>query len=191
MRHSFLDKYSNLDSPVHRINSRVKVIGALCYILLIIFIPLKFIVFIVPLLLSLILSSHVPLLHFLKRSLVIIPFVLLCRWDLLLRGYISVLTVILLSSTTRFPDLLKALQGLGCPKLIIMIMAFMYRYIFVLIDELMRMKQAHDSRTLRYKRWSEIRTLANLIGVLFIRAYERAERVYIAMCSRGFTGEIK
>lgn len=188
MRHSFLDKYSNIASPIHRVNPWVKVIGALCYILLIIFIPIRYILFIVPLLLFLILSSHVPLLHFLKRSLVIIPFVLLCRWDLLLRGYISVLTMILLSSTTRFPDLLKTLHGIGCPKLIIMIMSFMYRYIYVLIDELMRMKQAKDSRTFKPNGW---RILANLIGVLFIRSYERAERIYIAMCSRGFTGEIK
>lgn len=191
MRHSFLDKYSDLNSPIHKINPKVKVIGALGYILLIIFVPLPYFSFLVPLLLLLIFLSKVPLVYFFKRSLVITPFILLGKWDILLRGYISILTFVLLSSTTRFRDLLMTLQYMGCPKLVIMIMAFMYRYIYVLIDELMCMKQAKDSRTLRQNKWFEIKALSNLIGVFFVRSYERAERVYIAMCSRGFKGEIK
>lgn len=191
MRHSFLDKYSNLDSPVHRMNPKIKIFLVLGYILLVIFIPLRGLVFIVPFLALLILLSRVPLLHFFTRSLVIVPFALLCRWDLLLKGFIAVLTIILLSSTTKFTEILKALQGFGLPKLIVMIMSFMYRYIFVLIDELMRMKHAYDSRIIRRNRKFEIRTLANLLGLLFIRSYERAERIYMAMCSRGFNGVIK
>lgn len=195
MKHLFIDKYSNLNSPIHRINPRIKFIFGVGFILLAIFIPLDYFIFLLPLLLILVLLSHVPLIYFIQRSLVILPFALLVaisgNWDKLLRGYVSILTVILLSSTTRFPDLLKAFQGIGCPRLIIMVMAFMYRYIYVLIDELMRMKRAHDSRILKHNRWVEIKTLTNLIGVLFVRSYERAERVYIAMCSRGFTGEIK
>lgn len=195
MRHLFIDKYSNLNSPIHRIDPRIKFILVLGFIILTTFIPSRYIIFLTPFVLLSILFSNVPLFYFFRRSFVILPFVLLVvvsgGWDKLLRGYVSILAVILLSSTTRFPDLLKAFQGIGCPRLIIMVMAFMYRYIYVFIDEIMRMKQAHDSRTLKHNRWAEIKTLANLIGVLFIRTYERAEHVYIAMCSRGFTGEIK
>ncbi len=71
-------------------------------------------------------------------------------------GGVSVLSVILLSSTTRFPDILKTLQFLGCPRIMVMIMSFMYRYIFVLVDELMRMKQARDSRTFRPRGWMSL-----------------------------------
>ena len=72
-----------------------------------------------------------------------------------------------------------------------MILSFMYRYIYVLVDEMMRMKRAKDSRTVGGKRWFHVKALSHMVGVLFIRAYERGERVYLAMCSRGFSGQIK
>lgn len=196
MRHSFLDQYSNLNSLVHRLSPGVKFICTLIYVFSALFCPLKFLVYIlVPFIMFCILLSHVPPVIFLKRSLIIIPFVFLVsfsgRWDAVIRGVASFWAVTLFSLTTRFPDVLKALQKMGCPRLIVMIMSFMYRYIFVFSDELMRMKQAKDSRTVKYNRWGEIKISANLIGILFLRAYERAERVYMAMCSRGFNGVIK
>lgn len=78
------------------------------------------------------------------------------------------------------------------PKIFIMIMSFMYRYLFLLVDEVQRMQRAKESRSFgKAKHLHTLRTLSNIIGVLFIRSYERAERVYLAMCSRGFHGEIK
>jgi cobalt/nickel transport system permease protein len=67
----------------------------------------------------------------------------------------------------------------------------MYRYIFVVQDELMKMHQAKQARTAGGSRRSHTRVLANMIGVLFMRTYERAELVYLAMCSRGFDGRVK
>ncbi|MEW6188716.1 MAG: energy-coupling factor transporter transmembrane component T [Actinomycetota bacterium] len=83
------------------------------------------------------------------------------------------------------------MEKLKIPKVMILILSFMYRYIFVLVDEVMRMKRARDSRNFGgHKTW-QIKTIGNMIGTLFMRTYERAERVYVAMVSRGFSGEIK
>jgi cobalt/nickel transport system permease protein len=66
---------------------------------------------------------------------------------------------------------------------------FLSRYVSVVADELFRMKRSRDSRRAGRPSWvEELRSLGALIGVLFIRSYERAERVYMAMCSRGFDG---
>ena len=99
--------------------------------------------------------------------------------------------MVILTSTTRFTDLLKGFERMHFPKLIIMILSFMYRYIYLFTDELMRMKMAKDARSAGGGRWFHIKVLANMVGVFFIRAYERGERVYLAMCSRGFDGTVK
>lgn len=108
-----------------------------------------------------------------------------------IKSYLSILCIILLVGTTKFSNLLKAFEKLGGHKLIIMVIAFMYRYIFVVQDELMKMKQAREIRSLNKLRWFYTKVSANIVGVLFIRAYERAESVYLAMCSRGFDGKIR
>ncbi|MCX5999217.1 MAG: energy-coupling factor transporter transmembrane component T, partial [Chloroflexi bacterium] len=73
----------------------------------------------------------------------------------------------------------------------VMTLSFAYRYIFVLVDEAMRMWRARESRSLGRKRLWQIRTLGSMIGILFIRSYERGERVYAAMVSRGYEGRIR
>ena len=77
------------------------------------------------------------------------------------------------------------------PWVMVMLLSFMYRYIFLLTDEVMRMKQARDSRNFGGKRLWQIRTIGNMIGTLFIRSYERGERVYVAMLARGFDGQTR
>ena len=64
----------------------------------------------------------------------------------------------------------------------------MYRYIFILVDEVIRMRQARDSRSISCRRLRQIGAVGNMIGTLFIRSYERGERVYAAMMARGFDG---
>jgi cobalt/nickel transport system permease protein len=74
------------------------------------------------------------------------------------------------------------------PRVMTMILSFMYRYLFVLVDEVMRLKQARDSRSFGGSRWWQLRVIGNMVGTLFIRSYERGERVYAAMLARGFDG---
>jgi len=116
---------------------------------------------------------------------------LMVFWNVLIKSYLSILCMILLTASTRFSELLKALEKLRIPKLIVTLLSFTYRYIFVFQDEFQSMSRAKESRSYRRKRWLNFKTLANMVGVLFIRAYERGERVYLAMCSRGFEGSVK
>jgi cobalt/nickel transport system permease protein len=67
----------------------------------------------------------------------------------------------------------------------------MYRYIFLLEDELEKMKQAKASRTVGGSRWFHTKALSNVLGSLFVRSYERGEAVFMAMQARGFDGDIK
>jgi len=116
---------------------------------------------------------------------------LLLFWNILVKTSLALLCAILMTATTGFPELLKALEKMKCPHILIMILSFMYRYIFVVQDEFMMMRQAKESRSIGGSRWLHARALAAMIGVLFIRSYERAESVYLAMCSRGFSGQIR
>ena len=116
---------------------------------------------------------------------------LMIFWNVLIKAYLSVLSMTLLMASTDFADFLKALERLKFPRIFTMILSFMYRYIFVVQDELMKMKQAKEARSVGGSKWLHAQTLANMVGVLFIRAYERGEKVYLAMCSRGFNGNIR
>jgi cobalt/nickel transport system permease protein len=116
---------------------------------------------------------------------------LLVLWNVVVKSWLSALGLILLSATTPFPRLLKGLERLGVPRVMVMILSFMYRYLFVLVDEAMRMERARESRNLGGGRVWQARTLGNMIGTLFLRSYERAERVYQAMLARGFDGEMR
>ncbi len=93
------------------------------------------------------------------------------------------------SSTTRFTDLLSGLQRLGVPRLLIIQLGFLYRYIFVLIDRAHRILRARAGRKLKNLGFNtELRTAASMLGSLFIRSIDSAERISIAMQARGFDG---
>lgn len=111
--------------------------------------------------------------------------------NIVIKAWLSILSLILLTSTTKLTNLLKGLEQLGMPRVMVMILSFMYRYIFVLVDEVMRMKQARDSRNFGGRRLWQLRTIGNMVGTLFIRSYERGERIYAAMMARGFDGQTR
>jgi cobalt/nickel transport system permease protein len=102
---------------------------------------------------------------------------------------VTMLALIALVSTTRFNDLLSGLQRLGVPRLLIIQLGFLYRYIFVLIDRAHRILRARAGRKLRNLGFiMELRTAASMLGSLFIRSIDSAERTSIAMQARGFDG---
>jgi cobalt/nickel transport system permease protein len=93
-----------------------------------------------------------------------------------------------LTLTTSVPLLLQALLSLKVPPLLVAIMASMYRYIGVLVDEFTSMRRAALSRNLLGNRnWQRL-VIGNMFGSLFIRTYEQGERVHQAMLSRGYEG---
>ncbi|MCL6612280.1 MAG: cobalt ECF transporter T component CbiQ [Peptococcaceae bacterium] len=108
-----------------------------------------------------------------------------------LRVLTAVLAVTTLTATTAFPDLMKAFRGLRIPEVFVQVLEFTVRYIFVLADELQRMRLARKSRCFEsggsLLNRTVFRTLGQLVGVLFIRSWDRGERIYCAMLSRGYS----
>ncbi|KAB8140155.1 cobalt ECF transporter T component CbiQ [Chloroflexia bacterium SDU3-3] len=114
------------------------------------------------------------------------------------RSWLSVQMAILLAATTSFPDLTHGLRHLRMPPLLVEIVSFMYRYLAVLLDEAARLMRARDSRSARLPGvrgggslgW-RASTAGHMAGQLFLRSYERSDRVYNAMLARGFQGEFR
>lgn len=111
--------------------------------------------------------------------------------NVLCKGTIAILAMVLLNATTPFVDFLHGLESMRVPRVMVNVLGFMYRYLFVLSDERERMILALRSRSPHPRRLFLWRGLAGIIGVLFIRAFERGERIYLAMCARGFRGTIR
>jgi cobalt/nickel transport system permease protein len=109
-------------------------------------------------------------------------------WGVLAKASLGVVASITLASTTTVRDLLHGLQRLRLPRQLVLIASFMVRYADVLTADLARMRIARESRGFSARGLRAWPTLSRTIGALFLRAYERGERVHLAMRSRGFTG---
>ncbi len=104
------------------------------------------------------------------------------------KGTLGVLGAITLSSTSTAREILRGLERLKLPALMVNIASFMLRYINVVTDEMERMRIARASRGFEARGIKDWRILASVVATLFLRSYERGERVHLAMLSRGFTG---
>lgn len=111
----------------------------------------------------------------------------------LAKAWLAVLLNGLLVATTRFPDLLSGLRALRVPAILTATISFMVRYLFVLVEEAMRLQTAREARSVGAGRsvWWRAQVLGRMIGSLFIRSYERSERIYAAMLARGYAGELR
>ena len=117
-----------------------------------------------------------------------------------LKSWISVQAAIVLASSTSFPDLLVAMRSVGIPPLLVSIFALMWRYLFVLSDEALRLMRARVARSGRSERpglkpggslaWRGS-VAGGMAGSLFLRAFERSDRIYMAMLARGYDGEVR
>jgi cobalt/nickel transport system permease protein len=118
--------------------------------------------------------------------------------SILLRSWLSVQVAILLVATTRFPDMVHAFEHLRVPALLTTVISFLYRYLFVLTDEVLRLLRARQSRSATmpgYRSGRNVlwraRVTGNMAGQLFLRSYERSDRIYNAMLARGYTGQLR
>lgn len=111
-------------------------------------------------------------------------------WNILAKGTLGVAASVLLAATTEARQLLLGLERLRLPPLLVQIASFMIRYADVIADELRRMRIARASRGFTARGVRHWAVLARTAGALFIRAYERGERVHLAMLSRGYTGTL-
>jgi cobalt/nickel transport system permease protein len=202
MHHDYLDRFSRLESPIHRAPAGVKLAFALLVLLTVVLVPMSHGVFfgaIALVLIAITAASRVPPVFLAKRLLMLEPFVIgvavlsllqpggfAIFLKLVARGTLCLFTVLLLSSTTPFSEILRVFGKLCFPPILVTMLALMYRYVFVLVDEAERMSRARASRTFRNDRFSAWRTGAGIIGQLFVRSTIRAERIYAAMCARGW-----
>lgn len=106
--------------------------------------------------------------------------------NIFVKSFLSISSLIILSATTSFPDVIKALKSLKIPLMIIIILSFMYRYLYLMIEEVKKMKMAIDARDFGKNRIIRFKALAGSIAVFFLRSYERSESIYYAMVSRNF-----
>jgi len=114
---------------------------------------------------------------------------LLAAKAVVLKSLISASSVVLLVSTTPFSGLLRALQRLGFPRLLLTIIAFLYRYLFLLQGEFLRLTRAARSRNWEAGSFrARLAAAGGIVGSLFLRTYDRGERVYTAMLARGYDG---
>jgi len=234
-----LDSYRPGDSPIHRLDPRVKLILAALLILTATTTPdQSWIAFglLEALVLLTTFLSQVGLRLVQRRSALALPFALAALtvafstpgrvlltlplpggpWavtdagllrsaSVVVRSYLSVQTAVLLAATTSFPDLLWGMRALYIPPILVAIAGFLYRYLFVLADEATRLMRARDARSAAGQErdspsrsgrvggslaW-RARVTGSMAGTLFIRSYERSERIYWAMTARGYDGDIR
>lgn len=203
---TYIDSYSNIDAPYQRLDARVKLITTLAFVVIMALsvkdMPLRVMPFILFVIILAAISKLSPLVLF-KRTLPALPFFLFASIVLgfskggeaaaaaFFKGSLSVLSVIILVSTTRFSDLLRGLEGLKVPKLLVSMISFVYRYLFIISDEYGHIKIARESRNFGgSKRW-QWKTIGHSIGTLFLHSYERGDRIYSAMVARGYDGNIR
>ena len=210
-----LDRWNELESPLHRLDPRSKILAVLGLVLFLVLsshgLALK-LPAAAAFLVAMILFSRVPLGYCLRHAGLVLPFSLMAVGAALLgkwvwaaefsgrmstvsaaaaivgKSYLSALAVLLLAATTRLSDLLHALERFRVPGAFLMIVHFLYRYLFVLSEEAQHMRYAHRSRGAGRGwplRWQAV---AAAIAVLFVRSYARAERIHRAMLARGFAG---
>lgn len=211
-----LDRHAYLDSPVHRLDPRAKVLTTLVFVVAVVshgkyaVAPLApFVLY--PLLLSIL--GYVPPGLMARRLLAASPFVLVIGvfnplfdraplltvgpltlsggwvsfFSIALRGYLCVAAALALIATTSFPRVAEALRALGVPRVMVVQLLLLYRYLFLLIGEARRMNRARElKRPLRLDR----KTAAAMLSVLVVRTLDRAEAIWLAMKARGFEGDL-
>jgi cobalt/nickel transport system permease protein len=232
MHSDIFDRFHAAESPLHRLDPRVKVLSAVGFILTIVLLPDgTWMAFLLAWGLILIASllSGLGLGFTFRRSFIALPFALvavtaifsvpgspLWTWQvgsleltatteglvrffsIVIRSWLSIQAAILLVAVTQFPDLIHALEHLHVPVILTTIVAFLYRYLFVLTDEVFRLMRAREARSATLPGRKSGGSLiwrgsvaGHMAGQLFLRSYERSDRIYNAMLARGYTGQMR
>ena len=211
--------YLDHASPVHRLPPEVKIVASVAFTVLVVLTPrAEFWAFgaYLGLLVAVAFAARVPAWWLASRSLIEAPFVLLAvalpflgsgprvewlglslseegllgAWNIVAKATLGVLSSLLLAATTQIRDLVLGLDRLRCPTVVSHIITFMLRYAEVLAAEAKRMRIARLSRGDSPRFLWQVRGFAVGAGALFLRAFERGERVYLAMISRGYAGRL-
>ena len=215
----YLDTLATKQTVIHRLNPRVKLLVVLAFIIAVTSFPKYEITALLPFFIfpaSLLSLGNLPAAPILKRLLLVSPFVVFVgifnpifdhtpiakigSWiltggwisflSITLRLCLTVSTALILMATTRIDALGSALLRIGVPKIFVVQLMFMYRYLYVLLEEFVRSIQAYSLRSfhgegVRFRAWG------SLLGQLLIRSIDRANRIYQSMMCRGFDGEVR
>jgi cobalt/nickel transport system permease protein len=111
-------------------------------------------------------------------------------WNILIKAVLGASVSIVLTATTEVPAIIRGLRVMHVPALFVSIATFMIRYLELITDELRRMRVGMTARGYDPRWLTQARPIAASAGALFVRTYERGERVHAAMVARGFTGEM-
>jgi cobalt/nickel transport system permease protein len=206
-------------SPLHRVPPQCKIAASLLFVLAVVATPREALWaygLYALLLLGLARVGRVPLAFLARRLVIEVPFLafavllpvvgqgervevlglplaregLWAGWNILVKGTLGVAASVLVAATTPVPELLRGLERLRLPRAFTTIAGFMVRYADVIADELRRMRVARLSRGYDPRWIWQAKAVAATAGALFIRSYERGERVYLAMVSRGYAGSM-
>lgn len=206
-------------SVLHRIPAHAKLLGLLGFVIVVVLTPGEFLLAFAAyavIVAGLVVLSQVPPAYLLRRLWPVLPFVLVAavlpfvatgeRVDvgplslaveglrgglaLLLKVLLSASSAVLFAATTEPGHLVRGLDQLRLPQPLVQILGFMVRYLEVVVDEMRRMSVALTSRGFRAKSPRHWPVLAKTLGALFIRSFERGERVHLAMVSRGYAGRM-
>ncbi|MHC4441135.1 MAG: cobalt ECF transporter T component CbiQ [Planctomycetota bacterium] len=219
MHHHYIDRFAYQDSLIHRLDPRAKIVAVLAYSIVLISLS-KYVIpspgyLIFPFVLLVL--GGIPLRFVAKHILMVSPFIFCLvifspvfdkspypiteSWEvrggwvtavsIMVRFVLGMGALIGLVSTTRFGELVKGFEKLGVPRLLVAQLRFLYRYLFLLLDQAMHLRQARRARDAGRGplswRW---RSSAGLVGVLFLRTLEQAEATHLAMEARGYEGTI-
>ncbi len=214
----YLDRLSYRDTPIHRLDPRAKLIATLLFIVTVVSFPKYEIAGLIPFFLFPVLAftlADIPVRFIIKKVLLVSSFALFIGifnpvidrvivgsflgipvsggWisflSIMIKCLLTITSALLLVATTSFPGICHALQKLGMPEIFVSQLLLLYRYLFVLTEETMRIVRAREMRSLG-KKGRGMKAFTHLAGTLFLRTFERAERIYQAMLSRGFTGRL-
>ena len=204
MHHVVVERWSRHQSLLHARDARAKLLALLVFLVAVSTTPISsqkaFGAYAV-LVLAAVLLSRLPTRALLTRAAFVLPFsatFALITWlagepmralALAEKSFLSGLAVLLLVATTPIAQLLGALESLGVPRPLILVVQFLYRYLFVISEQAQHMRLAALCRQGPGRaRRSRFHAAAGALGVLFARSWERADGIYHAMVSRGFRG---
>jgi len=213
-----LDRLSYLDTAVHRLDPRAKVVATMLFVVAVVSFPRYEILPLFPFFLFPVLMAalgDIPAGFIARKVAAVSPFAVFVAmfnplfdpakvtiasgvsisagWisfaSILVKFSLTISAALLLIATTSFPGICRGLRRLGAPALFVSQLLFLYRYLFTLMEEAMRVVRARDLRSFG-KHGTGVRVFVRIAGSLFLRTVERAERIYGAMLARGFRGEV-
>ena len=204
MHHVVVERWSRGVGPLHSLDARSKIGSLLVFLIAISTTPagsqIAFAAY-AALTLAAMAASRLPLGGLLRRAALVLPFSAtfavvtwwsgdpLRAWALAEKSFLSGLAALLLIATTPFASVLAAFETVGAPRVVILVIQFLYRYLFVISEQAQHMRLAAKSRHGAGSAGTMLFSAsAGALGVLFARSWERADGIYQAMLARGFSG---